>query len=222
MSTPVRPDAAALRAELLGALVKGDAALAELIALDAVTEDGMSVADLYVDVLAPVLGEIGHKWERGALSVADEHLATGIAHSVMRLVGRAATRRPRRSRERVLLGAVGAEGHVVGLRMIADLAEGAGFDVKFLGSAVPVDTIADVVAKHEPDVVGLSVTMSASAEQLSAALDEIAASGHGVRGILVGGAGVPEPLRSDPRVRFAGDAREAMGVIEELVADAAA
>lgn len=216
MSTPVRTDAATLREELLAALVKGDAGLAELIALDAVTEDGMTVADLYVDVLAPVLAEIGHKWERGALSVADEHLATGIAHSVMRLVGRAATRRPRRSRESVLLAAVGREGHVVGLRMVADLAEGAGFDVKFLGSAVPVETIADVVAKHEPAIVGLSVTMSTSAEQLSGALDEITASGHAVRGILVGGAGVPTALRSDSRVRYAADAREAMAAIEEL------
>jgi methanogenic corrinoid protein MtbC1 len=166
----------ALREELLGALVRGDTALAELIALDAVTQGGMPVADLYVDVLAPVLAEIGHRWEGGALSVAEEHLATGIAYGVMLLVGRAATRRPRRSRERVLLAAVGSESHVVGLRMIGDLAEGAGFDVQFLGAAVPVDTLADVVAKHGPDIVGLSATMAASAEQLVAALDQIAAA----------------------------------------------
>ena len=220
MPTPTSAHAATLRAELLAALVKGDAALAELIALDAVTEDGMSVADLYVDVLAPVLAEIGHRWEGGALSIADEHLATGIAHSVMRLVGRAATRRPRRSRERLLLAAVGTEAHVVGLRMIGDLAEGAGFDVQFLGAAVPVETLADIVAKHEPDIVGLSVTMAASAERLSAALEEIAASGHAPRGILVGGAAVPPSLRDDHRVRVAADAREAMAAIEELAASA--
>ena len=216
MSTSARTDAAPLREELLAALVRGDAGLAELIALDAVTQDGWSVADLYVDVLAPVLAEIGHRWEGGSLSVADEHLATGIAHGVMRLVGRAATRRPRRSRERVLLAAAGGEGHVVGLRMIADLAEGAGFDVRYLGAAVPVDTLAGVVAKHEPHVVGLSVTMAASAEQLSAALDEIASAGTGVRGILVGGAAVPASLRADARVRYAADARDALAILEEL------
>ena len=215
MSSQATTQAETLRAEMLSALVKGDAALAELIALDAVTEDRMSVADLYVDVLAPVLAEIGHRWEGGALSVADEHLATGIAHGVMRLVGRAATRRPRRSRERVLLAAVGGEAHVVGLRMIADLAEGAGFDVQFLGAAVPVETLADIVARQQPDIVGLSVTMAASAEQLATALEEIADSGQDVRGILVGGAGVPPSWRDD-RVRVAADAREAMAVIEEL------
>jgi methanogenic corrinoid protein MtbC1 len=198
--------------------MKGDAALAELIALDAVTEDGMSVTTLYVDVLAPVLEEIGHRWEGGALSVADEHLATGIAHSVMRLVGRAATRRPRRSRERVLLAAIGNESHVVGLRMIADLAEGAGFDVQFLGAAVPVESLGDIVAKHQPDIVGLSVTMAASAEQLALALEEIACSGHQVRGVLVGGAGMPEGFDGGPSVRAAADAREAMNALEQLAA----
>jgi MerR family transcriptional regulator, light-induced transcriptional regulator len=218
MPTPAATASATLREELLGALVKGDAALAELIALDAVTEDGMSVTELYVDVLAPVLEEIGHRWEGGALSVADEHLATGIAHNVMRLVGRAATRRPRRSRERVLLAAVGGEAHVVGLRMIADLAEGAGFDVHFLGAAVPVDSLGDIVAKHEPAIIGLSVTMAASAGELSTALEEIACSGHQVRGVLVGGAGVPPDFDGGPSVAVARDAREAMARIEELAA----
>lgn len=216
MATSAGTDAGTLRKELLGALVKGDAALAELLALDAVTEDGMTVTELYVDVLAPVLEEIGHRWEGGALSVADEHLATGIAHSVMRLVGRAATRRPRRSRERVLLAAIGGEAHVVGLRMIADLAEGAGFDVQFLGAAVPVETLADVVAKHRPDIVGLSVTMAASGERLAGALEEIACSGHHVRGVLVGGAGVPAGFGGGPSVHVARDAREAMAAVESL------
>lgn len=216
MATPTGTDAGTLRKELLDALVKGDAALAELIALDAVTEDGMTVTELYVDVLAPVLEEIGHRWEGGALSVADEHLATGIAHGVMRLVGRAATRRPRRSRERVLLAAIGAEAHVVGLRMIADLAEGAGFDVHFLGAAVPVETLGDIVAKHRPDVAGLSVTMAASGERLAEALEQIACSGHQVRGVLVGGPGVPASFDGGPSVHAARDAREALAAIESL------
>jgi hypothetical protein len=60
--------------------------------------------------------------------------------------------------------------------------------------------------------------MAASAQQLSDALDEIGASGHAPRGILVGGAGVPDELRDDPRVHFAPDAREALAALERLAA----
>src|SRR5688572_20021160 len=130
-------DAAVVRDELIGALTAGDANLAEIIALDAVGE-GLSVADLYVDAIAPALAEIGHRWATGRLSVADEHLATGIAHDLMRLVSRTATAYPRRSRERVLLLAIGGEAHVTGLRMIGDLAEARGFDVRYLGAQLPV------------------------------------------------------------------------------------
>jgi methylmalonyl-CoA mutase cobalamin-binding domain/chain len=207
-----------IRDEFTRALEKGDANLAELIALDAIAEEGLSVADLYVDVIGPALATIGHRWETGAMSIADEHLATGISLDVMRLVGRTATRHPRRSRERLLLAAVGTEGHVTGLRMIADLAEGSGFDVLFLGAAVPVESVADVVAKHTPEIVGLSVTMAAPGRQVTAALDEVVRSGHAPQGILVGGRGVTDELRQDPRVRYAPDAREAMRVIEQLAA----
>ena len=207
--------AGALREEFVAALTSGDANLAELIALDAVAE-GMLVADLYVDIIGPALEEIGHQWEHGRMTVADEHLATGIAWDVMRLVGRTATRYPRRTRERVLLAAVGGEGHVTGLRMIGDLAEGHGFDVRYLGAALPVASIGAIIAKHEPEIVGLSVTMAGTAAQLGPALEEVQASGHAPRGVLVGGRGVTPVLREDARVRYAPDARTALAIIEQL------
>ena len=176
----------------------------------------MSVADLYVDVIAPVLAEIGHQWAGGRLSIADEHLATGIAYDVMRLVSRTATSAPRRSRERVLCAAVGSEDHVVGLRMLGDLAEARGFDVRYLGASVPVETLADIVAKHEPEIVCLSVTMAASAARLADALDRIAASGHAPVGVLVGGRGVSPELAERGGVHHAEDARTGIEVIERL------
>lgn len=208
-------DAAVLREEFVAALIAGDANLAEIIALDAIA-GGMPVSALYVDVVGPALEQIGHRWESGEMTIADEHLATGISHDVMRLISRTATTHPRRSRERVLLAAVGEEGHVTGLRMIGDLAEGRGFDVRYLGAALPVETIADIVAKHEPEIVGLSVTMAGQASRLAAALEQVLGSGHAPRGILVGGRAVPEGLRTDARVRYAADARAAIAIIEEL------
>jgi MerR family transcriptional regulator, light-induced transcriptional regulator len=204
-----------LRKEFVAALIAGDANMAELIGLDAISE-GLGVGDLYDEVIGPALAEVGHQWETGRMTIADEHLATGIAYDVMKLLGRTATKYPRRSRERVLLAAVGTENHVTGLRMIGDLAEGAGFDVRYLGAAVPVETLKPVVAKHTPEIVGLSVTMSGSAARLGDALEEVLASGHAPRGILVGGLGVPEALRSDGRVRYAAGAREALRIIESL------
>lgn len=203
--------------EFRDALLRGDRVHAELVALEAVA-DGMSVADLYVDVMAPALVDIGAGWERGELSVADEHLATGVVESVMARVARSATRLPRRSRQRILLAGTEDEGHVVGLRMLADLAEGAGFDVVYLGAAVPVDALLDLVGRLQPRIVALSASSTARRDLLAEAVaglerrDDV--------DVLLGGLGVPPRLRDRRRVHYAADVREAMEILERL-ADAA-
>ena len=81
---------------------------------------------------------IGELWERDAISVADEHLATEISQRVAaRLFWRALNGRPRR-RERVVMAAVQGEEHVLGLRLAADVLESAGFDVLYLGADLPL------------------------------------------------------------------------------------
>ena len=100
---------------------------------------------------------IGRLWEANAITVADEHLATAISQSVLvKLFDRLTVARPR-SRERVLLAAVEGQHHVLGLRMIADVMEGAGFDVLYLGADVPVDALRRFAGEHRPSITGLGL-----------------------------------------------------------------
>jgi len=209
-------DVARLRSEFTDAIAWGDARLAELIGLEAVSA-GVELATLYVEVMAPALHEVGKRWAAGEMSIADEHLATSLVDGVMAIVRRAGTHAPRRSRERVLLGAVETEGHVVGLRMLADLAEGAGFDVRYLGAAVPVHTLEEIIRRHRPAVVGLSLTIGAPTGAIVRAVDVLTTCCPEVA-ILLGGSGVPDSVQADPRVHYAPDVREALETIERLVA----
>jgi hypothetical protein len=58
--------------------------------------------------------------------------------------------------------------------------------------------------------------MAGPAGQLRRALEEVLASGHAPRGVLVGGGGVPKDLRGDPGVHYAANARDAHAIIESL------
>ena len=77
--------------------------------------------------------------------------------------------------------------------MAANLLRHAGYDVRFLGPDVPVQSLAQIVGRRRPHVVALTVTMRDSAMLVDLALAEIdqRIPGHG------SGAG---------RVRPAGDA----------------
>jgi diguanylate cyclase (GGDEF)-like protein len=119
----------------------------------------LSVASVQSNVIAPAMREIGDLWECGELTVGDEHLATAISQEVLGRMFMHALQSPPRSRERVMLAAAQGEHHVLGLRMAADVLEGAGFDVLYLGADVPLEALLDSCRTHTPAVLGLTVSI---------------------------------------------------------------
>ena len=113
------------------ALLTGNANAANDVA-DAALAVGHDVAAVQARVIT-AMRMIGDAWEQGAISVADEHLATAISHEVAaRLFGRLLGQSTA-SRERVMLAAAQGEHHILGLRMVADVLEGAGYEVLYRG-----------------------------------------------------------------------------------------
>jgi len=161
-------------------------------ALDA----GMSPAALYQRVIATAMHELGRLWEAGAITIADEHLATAMTYRVV-----AALRSPQLLEPtpdsppggpRALLAAVEGEQHVLGLRMAADLLEDAGYRIAYLGADVPTRTLLQTVRTFTPDMVGLSATMPESTQRLEAAV-ELVRGEHPRLPLLVGGQGSGSP-----------------------------
>jgi methanogenic corrinoid protein MtbC1 len=103
---------------------------------------------------------VGEHWERGELTVADEHRATAVA---VRIVGRLGSRFSWRGRRRgrVVLGTPPGERHSLPVAMVADLLRAEGFDVVDLGADLPVEEfVAAVVAASPVAAVAVSTTAS--------------------------------------------------------------
>jgi len=60
------------------ALLRGDEVAAELVIREAL-EARLSAAEIDDEIIAPALWFVGELWERGEISVADEHIATEIS-----------------------------------------------------------------------------------------------------------------------------------------------
>ena len=175
------------------ALRVADPVEAEAVALQA-HASGLPLASVHARVVAPALYRIGELWERGAITVADEHAATAIADRVLAaLRARVRPADPERVAATVLLAAPEGEAHVVGLRMLADVLECAGARVAYLGADVPADALASAVGRFEPDVVGLSLTMGLGTRRVEASIAAVAAARPEAR-VLVGGQGIPQRL----------------------------
>jgi len=204
---------AATSDRLLELLLAGDSLGVDDLVEDALDEHG-AIA-FFDDVLRPALYEVGAKWARGEITVADEHLATALAHRQLAKAYPRLVTHPASSRPPVLLLGVEGELHVFGLRMIADVLEGAGFAVHYAGADVPNAALADAVRRLEPAVVGFSTTIGTSPEAVLEAVDVVRAARPDA-GIMVGGARAElvGRLRGVRAVHRAGDALQA---VEEVV-----
>src|ERR1700710_787028 len=114
-------------------------AAADLI--DDARDAGLSPVDVQSRIVAPAMYRIGDLWERGALTIGQEHLATAVSHHVLTRLYPKLLRHPLREGDLAVIAAVQGEHHVLGLRMVADVFEGAGFDVRFMGADVRLDDL---------------------------------------------------------------------------------
>ena len=191
------------------ALLAADEAAAE-IAIREAMEAGLHTAQIDDEIIAPALWHVGDLWERGEISVADEHLATEISIRVLALQREAQRVAQTRGEYRVLLAAPPGELHVVALRMIDNLLRNAGYDVAMLGSDVPTEALATLMNRRPPNVVCMTSTMSergrrrAGHDRRAAAAMAVGRLRHRRRRLGLPGALASGHRRLSPRVRCRG------------------
>lgn len=142
--------------ELEAALLAGRQPEASAI-INRCIDDGHSLIDVEIHVIQPALYGIGAKWQTNQVSVAQEHLASAMAQSLMT----SALLRyslPVSTGKRVLLACVAENTHAIGLRMVTDAFQLAGWEVQYLGADVPTPALIKQVIDWKPDLLGLSVS----------------------------------------------------------------
>jgi methanogenic corrinoid protein MtbC1 len=150
-----------LRSAIDAALAKRDRAAAITASLDAVQAGDISVPDLYALVLCPLMTDTGSAWQAGSARVWEEHYATATVRTIVEAlaprVAEESARAPRRD-ETVLLACPPAEYHDLGLRMLLDRFQLAGYDAHFLGADTPVPEICDAAERLGATLVVLSAS----------------------------------------------------------------
>jgi diguanylate cyclase (GGDEF) domain len=190
---------------------------AERIALDCLRE-GMSVETLYARVIAPAMWRIGELWKGGAITVADEHLATALTHRVMASVYGSSLSHTAARSGRILLAAAEGEHHALGLRMAGDVLELQGYETIYLGCDVPLDALVSAIASRQPDIVGLSSTLTPDRSSVEVAVSELEGAFPDTP-LILGGQGVPDSTLRKDRVIHVHDVEWLVGLVERLLVE---
>jgi MerR family transcriptional regulator, light-induced transcriptional regulator len=197
------------------ALLMGDEVAAE-IAIREAMEVKLSAAEIDDEIIAPALWLVGDLWERGEISVADEHLATEISTRVLALQREAERLAVSRGTHRVMLATPEGEQHVVALRMIRNLLADAGYDVIMLGPDVPAPDLATAAARHEPHVICMSATMPGGADRTLLTIDHIRETWPQAS-FVIGGRGLGSRVRSEPGISVCHRVPEVTEAVDALV-----
>ena len=200
-------------------VVAGDRDAAVRLVMGAV-EEGHDVRELLLGVLQPAQVEIGRQWERGEITVAQEHFATAVTELLMTLLY------PHLfggfpSGRRVVAVGMGSSGHEIGIRMVTDLLSTAGWSTTYLGCGVPPDRVVEELVGSQAHVLALSATMAGHVPLARTMVAAVRADPRcaGVK-VVVGGRalqlapGLVVPIGADA---VAKDAVEALTVCDALV-----
>jgi methanogenic corrinoid protein MtbC1/DNA-binding XRE family transcriptional regulator len=131
--------------------------------------EGASIAQIYLDVLAPALREVGRLWALGEMSVAEEHEFSESTQRLMSFFLPPAPP-PVRPTLRCVVMPVSGEPHLIGARMVADCLSMAGIEARFTGGDLSIRHMREMLLASPPDLVALSVTLP---QNLNAAADAV-------------------------------------------------
>lgn len=149
--------------------------------------DGAGYIYIATHLLQPAMYQIGQMWQQNLISVAQEHLATTIVQNELAcLYGLAEFSPP--NGKRALFACAEGNMHSIGIRMVADSFELAGWQVQQLGANLPITALLSQISAWQPELVGLSVSQAQHLDALRRTIEAI----HGEFGehrpqIVIGG-----------------------------------
>jgi methanogenic corrinoid protein MtbC1 len=115
-----------------------------------------TVEVLLAEVILPYLRELGERWERGEISVAQEHFASNVIRGRLLALARGWGRGVGPV---ALLACVPGEQHDLGLIALGLALRSHGWRIAYLGSDTPLDTLERAAEEVEPAFIVVSATL---------------------------------------------------------------
>lgn len=133
--------------------------------IDGALDYGLKPSDIIVGILHPALYRIGELWERGEITVADEHRFTAFA---LGLIDRFRFSEPPAERPLIILANHPESLHDVGLRILQILSWEHGIPCERIPARTSEEALLDAASKRSPTLFGLSISL---AETIPAAVE---------------------------------------------------
>jgi MerR family transcriptional regulator, light-induced transcriptional regulator len=141
---------------------------------------------LLLQVIEPLMQQIGTLWSEGSLRIADEHMATSVIRSFLGTLQNSAPSAA--NSPLVVITTPAGQWHEIGALLASLTATAAGWRVIYLGPNLPAEEIAGVALQHQAQAVALSIIYYSEGDhQLGAELSKLRRALGDTAHILLGG-----------------------------------
>jgi methanogenic corrinoid protein MtbC1 len=137
----------------------GDRTEAVRLTLELV-DDGFSLPSVLTSVVGAAQCEVGRRWQRAELSVADEHLVTGISQAA--LTALSANGRHPASEGTVVVACAEGDWHALPSQMFAESLRAVGQGVLQLGASVPAADVGTLLERRQVDALAVTCSLPLS------------------------------------------------------------
>jgi DNA-binding transcriptional MerR regulator/methylmalonyl-CoA mutase cobalamin-binding subunit len=145
----------------------------------------LGVQSFVLNVVAPLIREIGEQWHRGEISIAQEHMASAeVRHRLFAIGSHIASRNGAR---RLLITTPKGHVHELGAAMMMVVAARRGWAVTYLGPDLPAKEIAEAYRIGHADAIALSLVFPEADENVRNELRSLRSLVGDLVPILVGG-----------------------------------
>ena len=150
-----------LSEQLLKAMIDADRSGASEI-IDRALAAGMEARQVVSDILDPAIVQLGALWEREAMSLAQNFVASKIAEdTLLRCIPADASHAG--SKGAAVIGNIEDDFHSLGRKSVGLFLSAAGWDVYDLGNDVPAEELLEKALEVDARVIGVSAMMQTTA-----------------------------------------------------------
>ena len=113
---------------------------------------GISATDLLLEVIWPSMDQVAELFSEDRIDFVAEHIATRINRTLAdQLQADLTMAEP--TGQKLIVACSDTQTHELGAQIIADLFEADGWEVRFVGSGVPMDELVHLVGRIRPDML---------------------------------------------------------------------
>ena len=145
-----------LRAKLFSSLTEGS--LKDTMDVYAAFVTNNSLDQFYERIMTPVMAKIGYLWAQGKLSIATEHVASNIAHSLVKVIADE-NRKSKKDKGKIVLTTPVGEDHNLGCNVLDSFLVSKGYTTFNLSPSTPAESLIEFIKTTKPDALIVSITL---------------------------------------------------------------